>query len=374
MLSRASDLTAELSTCSNYASLEQMLFRSVAGQLGAETGVLLQFRQQDRSYSFRRNTPLGVSSKAHDKYIKEFHRADPVLVQGQQISKPNLESDVTTEVFRLSDVCDEASFTQTQYYNDFLKPAGIRHVLALAVRPQSEKNDLLVVIGFLRPLGARNFGQQAIQSAIQIAPVVGSTIARLTFKENLTRYRELAKDMTLLTSNTGFILLDDQLEVQEFSPCAGVSEGNELDNLLAQVRAECTALLSTGRNQTCFMLQESTSTSVLPGERLNVAITLLKSTANVPRYIVQLSVPHTNLAITSCASELSWTSRECDIVMAVAQGLTNPQIADFLMISVRTVENHLRAIYSKANITSRSQLLGHLLHYTPTHRLTTSKF
>ncbi len=372
MLNRAPDLSSEIAGCNNYASLEQMLFEEVAGKLGAETGVLLQFRQRRRGYEFSRNTPSGVSSKAHNRYINKFHRTDPVLVQGQQISRPSRESDATTNVFRLSDVCDEASFTQTQYYNEFLKPAGIRHVLALAVRPQSENNDLLVVIGFHRPPGSRDFGDEAIQSAVRIAPIVGSTIARLTFKENLSHYRELAEDMALLAQETGFILMDEHLEVQKFSPCAGVTDGKDIDQLLHQTRLECTALLSNGLKQACFVLQKKPGETARAGERINVEISVLKSPSGIPRFVIQLSIPQTNIAITNCAAEFAWTSRECDIVMAVAQGLTNPQIASYLSISVRTVENHLRAVYSKAGITSRSQLLGHLLHCTPPHRLTTA--
>ncbi len=371
MPNRAPDLSSGLAQCSDYASLEQMLFKSVAGKLGAETGVLLQFRQRRRGYEFSRNTPSGVSPKAHNRYISKFHRADPVLVQGRQVSRPSRESDATTNVFRLSDVCDEASFTQTQYYNDFLKPAGIRHVLALAVRPQSENNDLLVVIGFHRPLGSRDFDDKALQSAVKLAPVVASTIARLTFKENMHRYRALADDMQLLVQESSFILMDDQLEIQRTNLHAAIFDSEEFAGLLAQIRSVCVKLLVTCQKQTSFAYDSGNARKTAFENKISVEVNMLTSHVGKPRFVVQLSSSRTNVAITQCARHFSWTDRESEIVMAVAQGLSNPQIASYLNISIRTVENHLRAVYSKAEVTSRTQLLRHLLHYTPAHQLIT---
>lgn len=50
------------------------------------------------------------------------------------------------------------------------------------------------------------------------------------------------------------------------------------------------------------------------------------------------------------------SERELAVARAVGQGLSNKLIAAELGISVRTVENHLRGIYRKLNIHSRTQL------------------
>jgi len=52
--------------------------------------------------------------------------------------------------------------------------------------------------------------------------------------------------------------------------------------------------------------------------------------------------------------------RERDICTAVSRGLGNKQIAASLGISTRTVENHLRNIYGKFAIKTRTQLIAHL--------------
>ena len=48
------------------------------------------------------------------------------------------------------------------------------------------------------------------------------------------------------------------------------------------------------------------------------------------------------------------TAREVEVLRLLAQGLTNAQIAERLVISVVTVNFHVRSIYSKLGISSRS--------------------
>jgi len=47
------------------------------------------------------------------------------------------------------------------------------------------------------------------------------------------------------------------------------------------------------------------------------------------------------------------TKREVEVLRLVARGLSDAEVADLLIISPRTVNAHLRSIYSKLNITSR---------------------
>jgi DNA-binding NarL/FixJ family response regulator len=48
------------------------------------------------------------------------------------------------------------------------------------------------------------------------------------------------------------------------------------------------------------------------------------------------------------------TEREVEVLRLVARGLSDAQVAEILVISPRTVNAHLRSVYSKLNITSRT--------------------
>jgi predicted ATPase/class 3 adenylate cyclase/DNA-binding CsgD family transcriptional regulator len=56
----------------------------------------------------------------------------------------------------------------------------------------------------------------------------------------------------------------------------------------------------------------------------------------------------------SPTSPAGLSAREVEVLRLVAQGLTNEQVAEQLIISPRTVNTHLKAVYSKIGVSSRS--------------------
>ncbi|HLI05678.1 MAG TPA: response regulator transcription factor [Ktedonobacteraceae bacterium] len=48
------------------------------------------------------------------------------------------------------------------------------------------------------------------------------------------------------------------------------------------------------------------------------------------------------------------TQREVEVLRLVAQGLTNAQIAAQLIVSLHTVNAHVRSIFNKLNVNSRT--------------------
>ena len=57
------------------------------------------------------------------------------------------------------------------------------------------------------------------------------------------------------------------------------------------------------------------------------------------------------------------TPREAEILGLIAGGYTNPEIAERLVISVRTVETHRAAIYRKLETTNRAELVSFANRY-----------
>jgi RNA polymerase sigma factor (sigma-70 family) len=54
------------------------------------------------------------------------------------------------------------------------------------------------------------------------------------------------------------------------------------------------------------------------------------------------------------------TPRERDVALLAARGLSNRQIAGELGLSIHTVNNHLKRIYAKLEISSRTELAWRL--------------
>ena len=55
------------------------------------------------------------------------------------------------------------------------------------------------------------------------------------------------------------------------------------------------------------------------------------------------------------------TSRELEVLRMVAQGLTNKEVAQQLFISDRTVQAHLSSIFSKLQVSSRTEAVMHAI-------------
>ena len=54
-------------------------------------------------------------------------------------------------------------------------------------------------------------------------------------------------------------------------------------------------------------------------------------------------------------TELPITNREKEVLLHLAQGKTNKQISQSLMLSPSTVRNHISSIFTKLKISNRSQ-------------------
>jgi DNA-binding CsgD family transcriptional regulator len=57
------------------------------------------------------------------------------------------------------------------------------------------------------------------------------------------------------------------------------------------------------------------------------------------------------------------TDREREVVFLLAEGLSSREIADRLVLSVRTVERHVSTVYGKLDVHSRAQLLAMLIGF-----------
>ena len=88
----------------------------------------------------------------------------------------------------------------------------------------------------------------------------------------------------------------------------------------------------------------------------------------VARYLHARAINGSAPAENSDTGEVSagnLSAREFEVAEAVALGLSNKEVAAALRISVRTVENHLRAIFIKLHVSSRTRLAAKVRHLLP---------
>lgn len=66
-------------------------------------------------------------------------------------------------------------------------------------------------------------------------------------------------------------------------------------------------------------------------------------------------------SLTTCPDGL--TDREVEVLLLVAQGKTNRQVAEQLVISPRTVNTHLTSIFGKISVNSRSAATRYVMEH-----------
>ena len=57
------------------------------------------------------------------------------------------------------------------------------------------------------------------------------------------------------------------------------------------------------------------------------------------------------------------TAREVEVLALVAEGLTDAEVAERLVVSIRTVHAHLRSIYRKLDVRTRSAATRYALQH-----------
>jgi len=217
-----------------------------------------------------------VRDATHDTYVAQFFRNDPIL--SGAIARLRAHG---WAVFRLGDPCARVhSSAHEQYLEEFLYPAGIRHVMALVSVDPAVANRVNIV-GCHRTSSAAGFTFNDLENAQLLAPATVACFSQ--------RWR--APD------GTGQSAADVRPRSQSRPPIA-------------------------------------------------MADTVLRD---------------------SDLSAAGLTARERDIVDRVVAGARNRDIASFLGISVKTVENHLSNIYSKTMTPSRQALILHVLHSQNAH-------
>jgi DNA-binding NarL/FixJ family response regulator len=123
------------------------------------------------------------------------------------------------------------------------------------------------------------------------------------------------------------------------------------------------ALTAYGDARTVFgLLERGASGYVLKGEALDVLVSAVRATAAggtwlspaVASQVVSRALDDPPLK-PSESSPFSLTPRETQVLRLLAQGLDNGAIAECLMVTKRTVQNHVSKIYAKLHTSSRVQ-------------------
>ena len=131
-----------------------------------------------------------------------------------------------------------------------------------------------------------------------------------------------------------------------------------LDNRLLLIRARLAA--AAGRPEVAITLFDDAREKFGPEDSFLDRVQMLAGVGARP-FMTQVEADLASSGLPSAPksvsrSTLDLTDRERDVAVLVAQGMSNPEVADHLYVSRKAIEFHLGNIYGKLGITSRREL------------------
>lgn len=344
-------------SCASFDQIADRVLEPMASALQASSAVFLGF--VDRAgvgVSVGRNRYVGSRPWSVEAYCERFFEADP-LMRGQRRAFLLEGQADARSIDRLPET---RAVQDSEYYRRFLQPSDIAHVVGVAIPFCSVLGRELLCLGFHRSCASMPFGGREIALLDRLGAAVASTLTGLAALEALPLSATLIEQLAAPPRGAGFLVLDEDLIVLHASGEAVRELGIEqLDagthaSLLGALRQRLLLQPPRGGDPAQhFTLRRH-------DDGIAVAVTALAvATINGSRLIVSTKAQPAAAVDEDCRG-LGLSRREIEVARLVCAGCGNCEIAQLLGISIRTVENHLRAIYSKVGVHSRTRLAARL--------------
>lgn len=259
--------------------------------------------------------------------------------------------DISAIVYEFSDESRKPS----PYYED-LKKAGITHRYSIVLKSDGEIRG---AIGLFQLLN--NMSDVPVHCLEALAPFISLEFENSSKTEDRKRNENIMLSI-LNTASVGITLFDNYPEGDIYyynSACVSyfsdlIQEDSLPNNIINHFVESLVDRFGEDwktQSECQFTLTSPTSNQVYNIRLVNrvdhvsmtsLFITPLKSITDTP---------YSNLF-----SQL--TSREQQVTLCVARGLTNQEIADTLHVSLSTVKTHLAHIFEKASVSNRTSLMS----------------
>jgi DNA-binding CsgD family transcriptional regulator len=212
-------------------------------------------------------------------------------------------------------------------------------------------------LGLYRSPGERAFSPDELAFLRELAPALAGGLRRALLLGE-------ARDPDA-PDPPGLVVLTSSLEIESVTPgterwiedLPGASYGGALPAALVSVAR---AALRPGEMAIARVLTDSGTWVVLHAAALT-------GSRREPRVAVIVEPAHPARIAPLLMSAYGLTEREQDITQLVLRGESTKQIADELVVSPHTVQEHLKSIFEKTGVHSRRDLVGKVFfsHYEP---------
>lgn len=329
-----------ISSCSSFSLIGDRFLEPMAEALRASSSVFVEFAERPgQGVDVGRRTYVGARPWSADAYAERYFRDDPLVTPDLRLLHA-VNDDPAAYIGALPVA---GSWRDSDYYHRFLRRCDISHVLGITVPYRSALGGQLLCLGFHRRHGDAPFGPDEAGLLTRFAPLIASVLSGMAAREVSAMSGLLLDRIAGACAGTGFLVFDEDLMLLH----AG---GNAME-MLGELRQRL--LEASPRPGTAPLRFSLTRPS--DGSTLDVGVESC-STDSGTRHVATIRSLTGSRDTAGTWQRLGLTEREAEVARLVCAGYSNTAVGQLLGISLRTVENHLRSIYAKARVSSRTQL------------------
>ncbi len=337
----------ELSGCRDFETQALVRFRNL---MDFDGGLLLRLNHDGIPFPL---SSYNLNETIQNYYVNRGFSKDPLLPYSYRAEKPSLAD----QVMKLS-VNEDIKGSSGSSFSDFIKETGYHHCLLFTINDNGD--------GF-RLFRKRDKGSFT-PDEIEMCKMISQPLGKL-FETN-GKIRETYNRMELFEKTKssmyfGYLVFDESFRLIS-SNKPGIDRMQKITgkNLIGDVVNVFIGIVKgIIENSPCYQ-QENDYYDVV--QSYIIEVVLNKQLDNAGRfstnYIVFIYAREWFSALVKMNTEkviaaYHLTDREKEILYLLLNGCTNSEVSEDLNISVYTVKDHIKSIYSKVAVTSKAELI-----------------
>lgn len=358
------DLLGQVCLCNGLDQLLDGILPDLSQFLGADTACGFELAHDGDKLRVGKSATVNMDRRVIAVYNEEFLMMDPICSTLYSSSGACQLASYQAQVALLSDRVDPRKLDHSYYCNEFLMQEHLDHVLGISLRPTITDNPLLV-LGFQRCRDRGDFDQDDLRRAKSVLPALLSRFDHFSLGfafKNLEHQVALAGE---LRSYEVVIWQEDKISVYQndrgTKSCLYDAKNGRIfypgiGDILKKIANKPLKAKDISR------ILYGLAIYGIPAE-YSIHVWNELDSPQCQIFKIDATPPCRRDFVGAWATVHHLTGREAEIMEKLFEGLKNQEIAHSLDLSVRTVENHLRSIFSKAGITSRTQALSSISNF-----------
>lgn len=362
----SAEFYGRLLSCTTYEQMGTHLLEPLNQRLDATSSVFLQFFDLPSEQNLvGRRCYIGSNPRSVDVYVEGVYNVDPVLQPSLRWMRSGSDGQGAF-VTLLSAI---PGWRDNAYYQQFLRPFDIGHVLAVAVPVRSVLGGEMMCLGFHRAHEAQPFTPGEVGRLRELVPVVQAVLSNLAYREAVNLSGTLLDAVSDAGTGMGFVVLDEDLLVRHANGRGlqqlglydvRLRDAAQRSGVFGELRQRLLRMPCAAGHRGHFTLATA---DLVTGRShsLDVDVRVYRSSDGQVHYLLVTGETGERRALDAACARLELSERETEVARLICAGQSNAEIGRGLGIALRTVENHLRSVYAKVGVNSRTQLVSRLL-------------